>query len=82
MWDGEGTADEIIDKRGLKPTDSSEDEGIIDGIIAANPGQVEQFRSGKEKVFGFFVGQAMKATGGQADPKQVNELLRAKLKGA
>ncbi len=81
MWDGEGSADEVIEKRGLKPTDSSEVEGIIDGIIAANPGQVEQFRSGKEKVFGFFVGQAMKATKGQADPKQVNDLLRAKLKG-
>ena len=80
MWAGEGDADTIIEKRGLKTADSGEVEKIIDDIIANNQGQVEQFRSGKEKVFGFFVGQVMKATKGQADPAQVNSLLRKKLK--
>ncbi|MDH5327002.1 MAG: Asp-tRNA(Asn)/Glu-tRNA(Gln) amidotransferase subunit GatB [Gammaproteobacteria bacterium] len=81
LWDGEGDVDTIIEKRGLKVADSSEVEKIIDDIIAANPGQVEQYRSGKDKLFGFFVGQAMKATKGQADPQQVNELLKKKLSG-
>lgn len=80
MWNGEGSADEVIKEKGLKQiTDSSEIESIIDGIIAANAPQVEQFKSGNEKIIGFFVGQAMKATGGKANPKQVNELLRKKL---
>ena len=77
MWNGEGSADEVIKEKGLKQiTDSSEIESIIDSIIAANAPQVEQFKSGNEKIIGFFVGQAMKATGGKANPKQVNELLR------
>ena len=50
-------------------------------MIADNPGQVEQYRSGKQKVFGFFVGQVMKASGGKANPKAVNEILRKKLDG-
>ena len=80
MWSGEGSADEIIENKGLKQvTDSGAIEKIIDDIIAANPQQVEQFRSGKDKVFGFFVGQVMKQTQGKANPKQVNELLRKKL---
>ncbi|HAY41937.1 MAG TPA: Asp-tRNA(Asn)/Glu-tRNA(Gln) amidotransferase GatCAB subunit B, partial [Gammaproteobacteria bacterium] len=80
MWNGEGSADEVIKEKGLKQiTDSSEIESIIDSIIAANAPQVEQFKSGNEKIIGFFVGQAMKATGGKANPKQVNELLRKKL---
>jgi len=80
MWKGEGSADEIIESRGLKQiTDSGEIEGIIDEIIAANPEQVEQFRAGKEKVLGFFVGQVMKASKGKANPGQVNQLLRQKL---
>jgi aspartyl-tRNA(Asn)/glutamyl-tRNA(Gln) amidotransferase subunit B len=53
---------------------------MIDDIIAANPAQVEQYRSGKEKVFGFFVGQVMKASKGKANPQQVNRLLKEKLK--
>jgi len=80
MWDGEGDADSIIEKRGLKPADAGEVEKIIDAIIAANPEQVEQFRAGKDKVLGFFVGQIMKASKGKADPAQVNKLLRDKLK--
>ena len=80
MWNGEGDADTVIEQKGLKQiTDTGAIEKIIDDIIAANPEQVEQFRSGKEKVFGFFVGQAMKATKGKANPQQVNEMLRKKL---
>jgi len=82
MWNGEGTADEIIEARGLKQiTDSGAIEGIIDKVIADNPGQLEQYRSGKDKLFGFFVGQVMKATQGKANPAQVNELLKRKLAG-
>jgi len=80
MLAGEGTADAVIEAKGLKQiTDSSEIEAMIDEIIAANPGQVEQYRSGKEKVLGWFVGQVMKASRGKANPEQVNELLRRKL---
>ncbi len=82
MWQGEGDADTVIAARGLKQiTDTSAIEPIIDNIIANNPGQVEQYRSGKDKLFGFFVGQVMKATQGKANPQQVNELLRQKLSG-
>jgi len=81
MWQGEGDADTIIDKRGLKQiTDSGAIEKIIDEIIANNPDQVEQYRSGKDKVFGFFVGQVMKVSKGKANPQQVNQLLKDKLK--
>ncbi len=80
MWNGEGDADTIIEKRGLKPADSGEVEKIIDEIIANNPDQVEQFKAGKGKVMGFFVGQVMKASKGKADPAQVNKLLQEKLK--
>ena len=82
MWAGEGDADTVIDKRGLKQiTDSGAIEAVIDQILADNPEQVQQYRDGKEKVFGFFVGQAMKATKGKANPAQLNELLKEKLKG-
>jgi len=82
MWNGEGTADDIIEKKGLKQvTDTGAIEKVIDDIIASNPGQVEQYRSGKEKVFGFFVGQTMKAMQGKGNPKVVNEILKSKLKG-
>ena len=81
IWNGEGDADQVIEARGLKQiTDSSAIEPIIDAIIAANPAQVEQYRAGKEKVFGFFVGQVMKQSQGKANPAQVNALLKAKLK--
>ncbi|MEE8107773.1 MAG: Asp-tRNA(Asn)/Glu-tRNA(Gln) amidotransferase subunit GatB [Gammaproteobacteria bacterium] len=80
MWDGEGDADDIIERRGLRQiTDSTAIEKIIDEVIAANPGQLEQYRGGKDKLFGFFVGQVMKATQGKANPGQVNQLLKKKL---
>jgi len=82
MWAGEGDADAVIESRGLKQiTDTGAIDAIIDDVIAANPAQVEQYRSGKDKVFGFFVGQVMKQTQGKANPAQVNELLRARLLG-
>ena len=81
MWDGEGSADEIIEAKGLKQmTDTGAIEAIVDEIIASNAPQVAQFKSGNEKILGFFVGQAMKATQGKANPKLLNEMLRAKLK--
>ena len=80
LWRDGGSADEIIEQQGLKQiTDSGAIEGIIDAVIANNPAQVAQYQSGKDKIFGFFVGQVMKETKGKANPKQVNELLRAKL---
>jgi aspartyl-tRNA(Asn)/glutamyl-tRNA(Gln) amidotransferase subunit B len=81
MWQGEGRADDIIEARGLRQiTDSGAIEALIDAVIAANPEQVEQFRAGKEKVLGFFVGQVMQQSRGKANPGQVNALLREKLK--
>ncbi len=77
LWAGAGTADEIIETKGLKQiTDSSSIEGIIREVLENSPKQVEQYRNGQEKVFGYFVGQVMKATQGKANPKQVNELLK------
>ena len=81
MWAGEGTADAIIDAKGLKQiTDSSAIEAIVDKVIDANPGQVAEYKAGKEKLIGFFVGQVMKETGGKANPGQVNAILKGKLK--
>jgi aspartyl-tRNA(Asn)/glutamyl-tRNA(Gln) amidotransferase subunit B len=80
MWEGEGSADSIIESKGLKQmTDTGAIEVIVDEIIANNSPQVDQFKSGNEKILGFFVGQAMKATQGKANPKLLNELLRKKL---
>ena len=80
MWQGEGSADEIIQARGLEQiTDSGAIEAAVDEVIASSPEQVQQFRDGKTKVIGYFVGQVMKATGGKANPQQVNEILRNKL---
>ena len=80
IWNGEGDADSVIESKGLKQiTDSGAIEQMIDAIIEANPAQVEQYRSGKQKIFGFFVGQIMKASKGKANPQQVNELLKRKL---
>ncbi len=76
----ESAADAVIESKGLKQiTDSGAIESMIDEIIANNPTQVEQYRSGKDKVFGFFVGQVMKASQGKANPAQVNEILKEKL---
>ncbi len=81
MWNGEGNADTVIENKGLKQiTDSGAIETMIDDIIANNQAQVEEFQAGKEKVLGFLVGQVMKASKGKANPAQVNQLLRAKLK--
>lgn len=80
LWESDLTADQIIEQQGLKQiTDSSAIEAIIDKIIADNPGQVEQYLSGKDKVFGFFVGQVMKQTQGKANPGEVNKMLKDKL---
>jgi len=82
LWAGEGEVDAIIDQRGLRQiTDSSAIENVIDDVIAANPEQLAQYRAGKDKLFGFFVGQVMKLSKGKANPQQVNDLLRAKLQG-
>lgn len=81
MWTGGGGADEIIEAKGLRQiTDSSAIEKIVDAVIAANPDQVEQYRAGKDKVLGFFVGQVMKETGGKANPGQVNDVLKGRLR--
>ena len=80
MWNGEGDADTVIEKHGLKQvTDTGAIEAMIDEVIAANPQQVEQYQGGKDKLLGFFVGQVMKASKGKANPEQVNELLKQKL---
>jgi aspartyl-tRNA(Asn)/glutamyl-tRNA(Gln) amidotransferase subunit B len=82
MWSEGKSADAIIDAQGLKQiTDSSAIEGVIDAVMAANPAQLADYRSGKDKLFGFFVGQVMKATGGKANPGQLNDLLKKKLAG-
>ncbi|TXL00893.1 Asp-tRNA(Asn)/Glu-tRNA(Gln) amidotransferase GatCAB subunit B [Methylococcaceae bacterium HT1] len=81
MWTSADSADAIIEAQGLKQiTDSGAIEAIIDKIIADNQGQVEQYLSGKDKVFGFFVGQTMKASQGKANPGEVNKILKEKLK--
>lgn len=80
MWQGEGDADQIIEKKGLKQiTDTSAIDAMIDEVIANSPQQLAQYRAGKDKLFGYFVGQVMKATKGKANPQQVNDLLKAKL---
>lgn len=77
MWQQEGTPDEIIEAQGLKQmTDTSELHSIAQQVIADNPQQVEQYKNGKDRLFGFFVGQVMKATQGKANPKQVNQILQ------
>ena len=82
MWAGEGDADTIIDKRGLKQiTDTGAIAAIIDEVIEKNPSQLADYRAGKEKLFGYFVGQVMKATQGKANPAEVNRLLKDKLAG-
>lgn len=81
MLESAQSADEIIESQGLKQvTDSGAIEKLVDEVIAGNPEQVEQYRAGKEKVFAFFIGQAMKASRGKANPEQLNTLLTQKLK--
>ena len=80
MWNGEGNADTIIEAKGLKQvSDSGAIETIIDEVINNNPEQLAGYRSGKDKLFGFFVGQVMKLSKGMANPQQVNDLLKKKL---
>jgi aspartyl-tRNA(Asn)/glutamyl-tRNA(Gln) amidotransferase subunit B len=80
MWSEGRDADSIIEAKGLKQiTDMSAIERAIDEVMANNPQQLAEFRSGKDKLFGFFVGQVMKATQGKANPAQLNELLKRKL---
>ena len=80
IWAGEGSADEIIERRGLKQiSDSGAIGKIVDHVIAANAQQVADYRSGKDKAFNSLVGQVMKASQGKANPAQVNEILKKKL---
>ena len=80
LMENESDVDSVIEKLGLKQvTDTGAIEAMCDEIIGANPDKVEQYQGGKEKLFGFFVGQVMKASKGSADPQAVNELLKAKL---
>ncbi len=80
MWSDGKPADAIIEARGLRQiTDAGAIERVIDAVIAANPKQLADYRAGKDKLFGFFVGQVMKATGGKAHPAQLNDLLKSKL---
>ena len=80
MWEGEGSADDVIEARGLKQiTDSSAIEAVVDKVIADNPGQVAEYQAGKDKLIGFFVGKVMQETKGQANPGQVNQILKDKL---
>jgi len=82
MWAEDKDADAIIESKGLKQiTDTGAIEKAIDDVMAKNPGQLADYRSGKDKLFGFFVGQVMKATAGKANPAQLNELLKKKLAG-
>ena len=82
LWDSDADADSIIDQQGLRQiTDSGAIEQLVDEVLAASPGQIEQYRAGKTKMLGYFVGQIMKASQGKANPQQINELLKKKLDG-
>ena len=81
MWSEGLGADAVIESKGLRQiTDSAAIERAIEEVMAKNPAQLAEYRAGKDKLFGFFVGQVMKATGGKANPAQLNEILRAKLR--
>ena len=80
MWISGKEVDEIIKDEGLEQvTDDKQIEAMIDEVIKSNPEQLEQYRSGKDRLFGFFVGQVMQASKGKANPKQVNDILKSKL---
>ena len=80
MWAGEGEPDAIIARKDLRQiSDSAALEKLVDEVLAANARQVEDYRAGKQKAFNALVGQVMKATGGRANPAQVNNILRRKL---
>jgi len=81
MWESSKGPDQIIAEQGLEQvTDDKEIESMIDEVIKNNPEQLKQYQSGKDRLFGFFVGQVMQASQGKANPKQVNEILKSKLK--
>ena len=81
MWSDGASADAVIEQQGLRQiTDAAAIERVIDEVLAKNPAQLADYRAGKDKLFGFFVGQVMKASGGKANPAQLNELLLRKLK--
>ena len=80
IWISGGEVDETIQKEGLEQvTNFDEIESMIDKVIQSNPEQHSQYKAGKERLFGFFVGQVMKASEGKANPKQVNDILKEKL---
>ena len=80
LWHGEGTTDEIIEKQSLKQvTDENAIEKIIDQVLRDNPDELAAYRAGKDRLFGFFVGQVMQLSTGKANPQQVNDLLKKKL---
>jgi aspartyl-tRNA(Asn)/glutamyl-tRNA(Gln) amidotransferase subunit B len=83
MWDANGkSADEIISEKGLKQeTDTGAIEAVINEVIAASPQQLADYRGGKDKLFGYFVGEVMKRSKGKANPAQVNDLLKKALAG-
>jgi aspartyl-tRNA(Asn)/glutamyl-tRNA(Gln) amidotransferase subunit B len=82
MWSSGKQADSIIEERGLRQiTDAAAIERVIEEVMANNPTQLADYRGGKDKLFGFFVGQVMKATGGKANPAELNKLLKTKLAG-
>ena len=82
MWRSGDSADRVIEAKGLKQiTDGAAIEQAIEEVMAKNPAQLAEYRAGKDKLFGFFVGQVMKATAGKANPAQLNELLKKKLPG-
>ena len=82
MWSEGVAADAVIESKGLRQiTDSAAILRAIEEVMARSPAQLAEYRAGKDKLFGFFVGQVMKATGGKANPAQLNELLRSKLRG-
>ena len=82
MWASDESADDVIEREGLKQiSDTGALEKMIDDLMAENTPQVEQFRAGKTKMLGFFVGQLMKQTQGKANPQELNKLLQEKLKG-
>jgi aspartyl-tRNA(Asn)/glutamyl-tRNA(Gln) amidotransferase subunit B len=82
MFETGGDAASIVEEKGLKQvSDSGAIQALIDAVIAENEDKVAEYRAGKDKLFGFFVGQVMKQSGGQANPGMVNQILRTKLDG-
>ncbi len=82
MWNEGADVKDFIEKHGLRQiSDPVQLETFIDAVMAKSPGQLADYRAGKDKLFGYFVGQVMKATGGKANPAQLNELLKRKLAG-